>query len=65
MNTLKKLLSHLTFYVLIAIISGILLGHYIPQWGIKLEFIGNAFISIIKVFIKESSQLYVCFDIRN
>jgi aerobic C4-dicarboxylate transport protein len=49
--TLKKVLNHLTFYVLIAIISGILLGHYFPQWGIKLEFIGNTFINIIKVFI--------------
>jgi aerobic C4-dicarboxylate transport protein len=49
--TLKKILNHLTFYVLIAIISGILLGHYFPEWGIKLEFIGNTFISIIKVFI--------------
>jgi aerobic C4-dicarboxylate transport protein len=47
----KKILSHLTFYVLIAIVSGILLGHYFPEWGIKLEFIGNTFISIIKVFI--------------
>jgi len=49
--TLKKILNHLTFYVLIAIISGILLGHYFPEWGIKLEFIGTTFISIIKVFI--------------
>jgi aerobic C4-dicarboxylate transport protein len=49
--TLKKISNHLTFYVLIAIISGILLGHYFPEWGIKLEFIGTTFISIIKVFI--------------
>jgi len=50
-TTLKSILSHLTFYVLIAIISGVLLGHFAPHYGIKLEFIGNAFISIIKVFI--------------
>ncbi|MFA9213467.1 MAG: cation:dicarboxylate symporter family transporter [Candidatus Methylacidiphilales bacterium] len=50
-STLKSIISHLTFYVLIAIISGILLGHFYPHWGIKLEFIGNSFISIIKVFI--------------
>jgi aerobic C4-dicarboxylate transport protein len=49
--TLKKILNHLTFYVLIAIISGVLLGHFIPEWGIKLEFIGITFINIIKVFI--------------
>jgi aerobic C4-dicarboxylate transport protein len=49
--TLKKILNHLTFYVLIAIISGVLLGHFISEWGIKLEFIGTTFINIIKVFI--------------
>lgn len=48
---MKKIFSHLTFYVLISIIFGVLLGHFFPQYGIKLEFIGNTFINIIKVFI--------------
>lgn len=50
-SLLKKLLSHLTFYVLIAILSGIIVGHYYPEIGIQLEFIGNTFIKIIKLFI--------------
>lgn len=48
---IKAITSHLTFYVLIAIVSGILLGHYYPQQGLKLEFIGVRFIDIIKLFI--------------
>lgn len=48
---IKGITSHLTFYVLIAIVSGILLGHYFPQQGLKLEFIGVKFIEIIKLFI--------------
>lgn len=48
---IKGITSHLTFYVLIAIVSGILLGHYYPEHGLKLEFIGVRFIDIIKLFI--------------
>lgn len=48
---IKGITSHLTFYVLIAIVSGILLGHYYPEQGLKLEFIGVRFIDIIKLFI--------------
>lgn len=48
---IKGITSHLTFYVLIAILSGILLGHYYPEKGLKLEFIGVRFIDIIKLFI--------------
>jgi len=48
---LKKIVSHLTFYVLIAIVAGILLGHYAPTEGVKMEFLGKYFIEIIKQFI--------------
>lgn len=48
---IKGITSLLTFYVLIAIVSGILLGHYYPEQGLKLEFIGVKFIEIIKLFI--------------
>jgi aerobic C4-dicarboxylate transport protein len=48
---IKGILSHLTFYVLIAIASGIIVGHYNPHFGLQLDFIGNAFIQIIKLFI--------------
>ncbi|MXV15712.1 cation:dicarboxylate symporter family transporter [Hufsiella ginkgonis] len=47
----KKLLTNLTFWVLIAIICGILLGHFFPATAVKTESIGKAFISLIKVFI--------------
>jgi aerobic C4-dicarboxylate transport protein len=47
----KKIFKHLTFYVLVAIVAGILLGHKFPEQGLKMEKIGTYFIDIIKVFI--------------
>jgi aerobic C4-dicarboxylate transport protein len=46
-----KIFQHFTFYVLIAIIAGVALGHLYPAYGLKLEFIGTYFISVIKLFI--------------
>jgi aerobic C4-dicarboxylate transport protein len=51
LKTIKGLFSHLTFYVVIAIISGVVLGHHYPQHGLQLEFIGSYFIKVIKLFI--------------
>lgn len=48
---MTKIFKHLTFYVFIAIIAGILLGHINPLVGQKMELIGKGFISIIKVFV--------------
>jgi aerobic C4-dicarboxylate transport protein len=48
---MTKIFKHLTFYVFIAIIAGILLGHFNPSLGEKMELIGKGFISIIKVFV--------------
>jgi aerobic C4-dicarboxylate transport protein len=48
---LYKIVTNLTFWVLIAILCGILLGHYSPANGIEMKFIGDWFIRIIKVFI--------------
>ncbi|TDE43157.1 cation:dicarboxylase symporter family transporter [Flavobacterium rhamnosiphilum] len=45
------LFSNLTFWVLIAIIAGILLGHFSPANGVKMEIIGKTFVDIIKLFI--------------
>jgi len=45
------LFTNLTFYVLIAIIAGVLLGHYFPATAIKTEWIGKTFVDIIKLFI--------------
>lgn len=48
---MKKILTHLTFYVFAAIVAGILLGHYYKDFGLSLEVVGTTFVSIIKVFV--------------
>ena len=48
---LKGLFSNLTFYVLIAIVSGVLVGQFFPAFGLQLEIIGTIFIKVIKLFI--------------
>ncbi|WPO78612.1 cation:dicarboxylate symporter family transporter [Flavobacterium sp. KACC 22761] len=47
----QTVITNLTFWVLIAIIAGILLGHFSPENGIKMEKIGKGFIDLIKLFI--------------
>lgn len=47
----KKIFSNLTFWVLIAILAGIWLGHFYPDKAIQTEIIGKTFINIIKLFI--------------
>lgn len=46
-----KILTNLTFWVLISIVCGALLGHYTPETAVKMKLIGDWFIKIIKVFI--------------
>jgi aerobic C4-dicarboxylate transport protein len=48
---LFKIVTNLTFWVLIAIISGVLIGHYLPETGTKMKVIGDTFIQIVKLFI--------------
>ena len=48
---MTKIFKHLTFYVFIVILAGILLGHLNPLVGQQMELIGKGFISIIKVFV--------------
>lgn len=48
---LFKVVTNLTFWVLIAIVCGILLGHFYPESGMEMKIIGDSFISLIKVFI--------------
>lgn len=43
--------TNLTFWVLIAILIGIFVGHYSPDNGVQMKVVGDGFISIIKVFI--------------
>ena len=46
-----RILSNLTFWVLIAIIAGVLLGSFAPAVAVKMEIVGKTFIDIIKLFI--------------
>jgi aerobic C4-dicarboxylate transport protein len=48
---LRRIFSNLTFWVLLAITAGALLGHFYPEQAIEMRFFGNAFIEIIKIFI--------------
>lgn len=50
-SLLFKVTTNLTFWVLIAIIAGILLGHYAPDTAVNMKIIGDTFISIVKIFI--------------
>lgn len=50
-SLLFKIVTNLTFWVLIAIISGVLVGHYMPETGTKMKVIGDTFIQIVKLFI--------------
>ena len=46
-----SILTNLTFWVLIAILIGVFVGHYIPDTGVQMKVVGDGFISIIKLFI--------------
>ena len=46
-----SILTNLTFWVLIAILIGVFVGHYAPDTGVKMKVVGDGFISIIKLFI--------------
>ncbi|QJD80699.1 C4-dicarboxylate transporter DctA [Spirosoma rhododendri] len=48
---MKKIVTNLTFWVLTAIVSGALLGHFAPATAVKMEFLGKWFISVVKLFI--------------
>jgi aerobic C4-dicarboxylate transport protein len=46
-----SIITNLTFWVLIAILLGIFVGHDHPDTGVRMKIVGDGFISIIKVFI--------------
>jgi aerobic C4-dicarboxylate transport protein len=50
-STLYRILTNTALHVLIAIIAGILVGHFYPATGVKMEIVGKGFVNIIKVFI--------------
>ncbi|MDR0247738.1 MAG: dicarboxylate/amino acid:cation symporter [Burkholderiales bacterium] len=47
----KALYKTLYFQVIVAIILGILLGHFIPEYGVKMKPLGDGFIKLIKMII--------------
>jgi aerobic C4-dicarboxylate transport protein len=47
----KKLIHSLYFQVIIAIILGVLLGHFHPELGEKMKPLGDGFIKLIKMII--------------
>jgi aerobic C4-dicarboxylate transport protein len=48
---MKKIFTNLTFWVLTAITTGALLGHFAPDTAVKMKPLGTYFIEIVKVFI--------------
>jgi len=62
---MKKVFTNLTFWVLIAITAGILLGHFYPETAVKMQFLGTTFISVIKVFINPIIFLTITLGISN
>ncbi len=47
---MKKILTHLSFYVLLAIVAGVILGMFAPSQAVKLEPLAKGFINLIKLF---------------
>lgn len=48
---MRKIFFNLTFWVLLAITAGALLGHFFPDKAVMMRVLGTGFIEIIKVFI--------------
>lgn len=48
---MKKILTNLTTWVLIAIATGAILGHFAPETATKMKPLGTYFIDIVKLFI--------------
>lgn len=50
-NWWYKIVTNLTFWVLIAIVTGVCVGHFASATGIQMEIVGKTFVDIIKLFI--------------
>jgi len=48
---LKKLLNNLSFWVLLSITAGILIGYLSPSTGVAMQPLGKYFIEVVKLFI--------------
>src|SRR3954462_13308345 len=47
----KKFYHHLYFQVLCAIVLGVLVGYFYPQFGESLKWLGDLFVKLIKMLI--------------
>lgn len=56
MTTRQPIYKSLYFQVIVAIVIGILLGHFYPQTGVALKPLGDGFIKLIKMVIAPSSS---------
>lgn len=48
---MKKIFTNLTFWVLIAITAGALIGHFLPTVAVQMQPLGKYFIETVKLFI--------------
>src|SRR2546427_7591386 len=48
---MKRITSHLYFWVLLAIVTGGVLGHFDPAHAVKLKPLGDGFIALVKMVI--------------
>lgn len=48
---MKKIFTNLTFWVLLAITAGALLGHLMPGTAVQMQPLGKGFIEVVKLFI--------------
>jgi aerobic C4-dicarboxylate transport protein len=51
MAIMRSVIRHFYFWVLIAIIAGALIGHFLPATGVALKPLGDAFINLVKMLI--------------
>jgi aerobic C4-dicarboxylate transport protein len=49
--SLRKLLGHLYVWVLLATVTGALIGYLAPEFAVQLKPLGDGFIALVKVFI--------------
>lgn len=60
----QKVLKHKSFHVFVAIIIGAIIGFTSPENGIKLKFLGDIFISLVKMLIPPIIFLSISTGIR-
>ncbi len=58
--TVQNVIRNLTFWVLIAISAGIVMGLTEPEKAVQMEFLGKGFISVVKLFINLHHLPYHC-----